>query len=48
MINNEDNADYDEKMKSLQIELSDLLGKENESKKELLEVLRGLGYEIKL
>ena len=48
MINNEDNADYDEKMKSLQIELSDLLNKENESKKELLEVLRGLGYEIKL
>ena len=36
------------KMKSLQIELSDLLNKENESKKELLEVLRGLGYEIKL
>ena len=44
----EDSQDYDEKMKSLQGELKELLIEEEKSKNELLEVLRGLGYEINL
>lgn len=35
-------------MKSLQGELKELLIEEEKSKNELLEVLRGLGYEINL
>jgi len=35
-------------MKSLQTELQDLLKAEEESKQELLDVFKELGYEIKL
>jgi type I restriction enzyme M protein len=35
-------------MKALQTELTELLKQEEESKKELLEVFKDLGYEIKL
>lgn len=42
----EDIGDYDEIMSRLQAELRDLLTKEEYSQKELLEVMRGLGYEI--
>jgi len=35
-------------MKALQSELTELLIQEEESKKELLEVFKDLGYEIKL
>ena len=35
-------------MKSLQIEISELLKEEEKSKKELLSVFKELGYEIKL
>ena len=42
----EDSDDYDEKMSRLQTELRDLLKKEEDSRKELLEVMKGLGYEV--
>lgn len=47
-VNNDENIDYDEKMKELQIELTDLLKQEKESEKDLLKVFEELGYEIKL
>jgi len=47
-IKREDDLDYDSKMKELQFELTNLLKQENDSKNDLLDVLRGLGYEIKL
>jgi type I restriction enzyme M protein len=42
------NADYDSEMKKLQNELSILFKEEEESKKELLNVLEEMGYGIKL
>ena len=39
---------FEDAMKSLQSELTDLLKQEEESKKELLGVFKDLGYEIKL
>lgn len=45
-INKDDSIDFDEKMKELQNDLKDLLIKDEESKKKLLEVLKDLGYEI--
>lgn len=47
-INRDENIDYDTKMKSLQEELKELLIQEEKSKKDLLDVFRELGYEIKL
>lgn len=47
-INRDENIDYDTKMKKLQAELTDLLKQEEESKKDLLQVFKELGYEIKL
>ena len=47
-INRDENINFDEKMKSLQIEISELLKEEEETKKELLSVFKELGYEIKL
>jgi len=47
-INRDENIDFDTKMKSLQTELQDLLKAEEESKQELLDVFKELGYEIKL
>ena len=47
-VNRDENIDYDTKMKQLQAELTDLLKQEEESKKELLQVFKELGYEIKL
>lgn len=46
-VNKDDNIDYDAKMKELQKELSTLLKEEEESKKDLLNVFKELGYEIK-
>ena len=46
--NNDENIDYDTKMKQLNIELTELLKQEEASKKDLLEVFKELGYEIKL
>lgn len=47
-VNRDESIDYDTKMSILQEELTKLLIEEQKSKAELLEVLRGLGYEIKL
>ncbi len=47
-INRDENIDFDDKMKELQSEFADLLQKEEESKKELLNVFKELGYEVKL
>lgn len=47
-INRDESQDYDSAMKSLQTELTDLLKQEEMSKKELLDVFKDLGYEIKL
>jgi type I restriction enzyme M protein len=47
-INNDDNVDYDKQMRLLTIELRDLLLEEEQSKEELLDVLKDLGYEIEL
>jgi len=47
-VNRDENIDFDEKMKTLQSEFSDLLKAEEQSKKELLNVFKKLGYGIKL
>lgn len=47
-INRDENIDFDTKMKTLQVELKDLLIKEEKSKADLLSVFKELGYEIKL
>ena len=47
-INRDENLDYDEKMGELQGEFAELLNKEEQSKNELLNIFKELGYEIKL
>jgi type I restriction enzyme M protein len=47
-VNRDENIDFDEKMNNLRGEFSDLLLKEEQSKNELLNVFKELGYEIKL
>ncbi len=47
-INRDENIDFDTKMKELQTELTFLLQEEEKQKSALLEVFKGLGYEIKL
>lgn len=47
-VNRDENINFDEKMKTLQTEFSDLLKDEAQSKTELLNVFKDLGYEIKL
>ncbi len=47
-VNRDEIIDFDEKMSSLQSEFSELLKKEEESKKELQNIFKDLGYEIKL
>lgn len=47
-INRDENIDFDEKMQSLQVEFADLLKAEEQSKTDLLNVFKELGYEIKL
>lgn len=47
-VNRDENIDFDEKMLSLQTEFAELLKQEEQSKKELLNVFKELGYEIKL
>lgn len=46
--NRDENIDFDQKMTDLKEEFSDLLAEEEKSKKELLNVFKELGYEIKL
>ena len=45
-INRDENIDFDSKMTELQNELSQLLHEEEQSRKELLDVFKELGYEI--
>jgi type I restriction enzyme M protein len=47
-LNRDENIDFDEKMKSLQIEFNTLLQTEEQSKKDLLHVFKELGYAIDL
>jgi type I restriction enzyme M protein len=47
-VNRDEIIDFDEKMSALQSEFSELLKKEEESKKELQNIFKDLGYEIKL
>lgn len=47
-INRDENIDFDIKMKSLQSEFKELFKQEEQSKKDLLNVFKELGYEIKL
>ncbi|MFW5700311.1 MAG: N-6 DNA methylase [Cyclobacteriaceae bacterium] len=47
-VNRDENIDFDEKMSTLQEEFSELLKQEEQSKKDLLEVFKELGYAIKL
>jgi len=47
-VNRDENIDFDTKMKTLQGEFTELLKDEEKSKKDLLEVFKELGYEIKL
>lgn len=47
-INRDENVDFDEKMENLRSDFSSLLSKEEQSKNDLLNVFKELGYEIKL
>jgi len=47
-VNRDENIDFDDKMKVLQSEFSEMLKQEEQSKKELLKVFKELGYEIKI
>lgn len=47
-VNRDENIDFDEKMKQLKTEITELLKEEEASKKELLKVFKDLGYEIEL
>jgi len=45
-VNRDENIDFDDKMKALQTEFKELLSEEEQSKKDLLNVFKKLGYEI--
>lgn len=47
-VNRDEQVDFDQKMRGLQSELSALLKEETESRRELLDVFKNLGYEITL
>lgn len=47
-INRDENINFDQKMKTLQGEFKELLQAEEQSRKELLNVFKNLGYEIEL
>ena len=47
-INRDENIDFNEKMTALQADFSELLQEEEQSKKDLLNVFKELGYEIEL
>lgn len=47
-VNRDEQVDFDEKMRGLQSELSELLKQEAESKNELIDVFNKLGYPIEL
>ncbi len=45
-VNRDENIDFDTKMKTLQTEFAELLKEEEQSKKDLLNVFKELGYEL--
>ncbi len=45
-VNRDENIDFDEKMSALQSEFAELLSAEEQSRKDLLEVFKSLGYPI--
>jgi type I restriction enzyme M protein len=47
-VNRDENIDFDEKMRTLQTEFAELLHAETQSKQDLLNVFKKLGYEIEL
>jgi type I restriction enzyme M protein len=47
-VNRDENIDFDDKMKALQSEFTELLKAEAQSKNDLLAVFKELGYEIEL
>jgi type I restriction enzyme M protein len=47
-VNRDENIDFGEKMNTLKNEFADLLRAEAQSKNDLLNVFKELGYEIKL
>lgn len=47
-VNRDESVGYEEKMTQLQSELKELLVQEEQSRLDLLEVMKGLGYEIRL
>lgn len=47
-VNRDESVGYEEKMAQLQGELKELLIQEQQSRQDLLEVMKGLGYEIEL
>ena len=47
-VNRDETVGYEEKMSQLQSELKELLVQEQQSRQDLLEVMKGLGYEIDL
>lgn len=47
-VNRDENIDFEDKMKGLQTEFSELLKAEAQSKNDLLTVFKELGYEIEL
>ena len=47
-VNRDEEVDFDEKMKTLQQEIGELLQKEKQSRNELLRVFEDLGFKIEL
>ncbi|WP_299059212.1 class I SAM-dependent DNA methyltransferase [uncultured Polaribacter sp.] len=47
-VNRDENINFEEKMETLQTEIADLLKQEADSKEDLLDVFKNLGYDIKL
>jgi type I restriction enzyme M protein len=47
-VNRDENIDFDDKMQNLKSEFTELLKSEQQSKAELLNVFKELGYEIEL
>lgn len=47
-MNRDESVGYEEKMSQLQGELKELLVQEQQSRQDLLDVMKGLGYEIEL
>ncbi|MEY2703120.1 MAG: hypothetical protein RLY43_1758 [Bacteroidota bacterium] len=47
-VNRDENIDFEDKMKGLQTDFSDLLKAESQSKNDLLNVFKELGYAIEL